>query len=485
MAAALGRALQDLSEEATCSICLDYFKDPVITECGHNFCRACLTHCWEGSEGEKVSCPQCRVKVRRNLIPNRQLANFVEIAKGLRFQGETITEGKGAACGKHQEPLKLFCKDDEALICVVCDKSKEHREHQVVPLEEAAQNYKDQTCTVIELLKFSREKIASKKEENEKDSQDLLKCIEAEEEATTGVFRQLHQFLEEQEKLLLAQMKELKEEIARERDELQVEFSTGLATLDGLIQETEESYQKPPYEYLKDLRKSLMRHVEPMESVVPEERQFSPSLKWKTWEFSDINPFLQGIMKQFKDMFVSGLQPQKANVTLDPDTAHPRIKLTNSHKTMRIGFEGKDLPPNPKRFDHYLFALGREEFKEGRHFWEVTVSRSEDWAVGVARSSVRRKGRFACGPEEGFWVVGHCEGEHTIPGFIYVSEVKTIRVSLNHPGKRLAFYNGKTGDLLCVFSAPLFSGEPVRPFFYLGEKGGCFSSFKTELTLAP
>lgn len=41
-------------------------------------------------------------------------------------------------CEKHKEPLKLFCKKDKILICVVCDKSKEHRDHSVIPAEEVA-----------------------------------------------------------------------------------------------------------------------------------------------------------------------------------------------------------------------------------------------------------------------------------------------------------------------------------------------------------
>uniref|UniRef100_A0A670HQ07 RING-type domain-containing protein n=1 Tax=Podarcis muralis TaxID=64176 RepID=A0A670HQ07_PODMU len=41
--AAAGGHIQNLRDESTCSICLDYFKDPVtIPECGHNFCRSCL-----------------------------------------------------------------------------------------------------------------------------------------------------------------------------------------------------------------------------------------------------------------------------------------------------------------------------------------------------------------------------------------------------------------------------------------------------------
>lgn len=43
--------------------------------------------------------------------------------------------------------------------------------------------------------------------------------------------------------------------------------------------------------------------------------------------------------------------------------------------------------------------LGREGFTAGRHFWEVTVGGEGDWAVGVARKSVRRKGEFGLSPE--------------------------------------------------------------------------------------
>ncbi|XP_032066239.1 zinc finger protein RFP-like [Thamnophis elegans] len=67
--------LQDLLEEATCSICLDFFQDPVlIPECGHNFCLGCLTRSWGASESE-ASCPQCRQPFApRSVFANRQLA---------------------------------------------------------------------------------------------------------------------------------------------------------------------------------------------------------------------------------------------------------------------------------------------------------------------------------------------------------------------------------------------------------------------------
>uniref|UniRef100_A0A4W3GTG5 RING-type domain-containing protein n=1 Tax=Callorhinchus milii TaxID=7868 RepID=A0A4W3GTG5_CALMI len=53
--------VQRLNEELNCPICLDFYNDPVSLECGHNFCRSCITRSWE-TQGENI-CPECR-KVR-------------------------------------------------------------------------------------------------------------------------------------------------------------------------------------------------------------------------------------------------------------------------------------------------------------------------------------------------------------------------------------------------------------------------------------
>uniref|UniRef100_A0A670HZG8 Uncharacterized protein n=1 Tax=Podarcis muralis TaxID=64176 RepID=A0A670HZG8_PODMU len=222
--AASGGAVQDLCEEATCSICLECFRDPVIIpECGHNFCRACLIQCWEKSEGE-ASCPLCREIIQhRTLIPNRPLG----------------AEGKGRVCEKHQEPLKLFCKEEEAPICVVCHVSKEHKGHEVIPLEEALQEYKVGNLS------------GEKKSWNLKQMQKRKAKTCAEREKMVAEFRRLHQFLEEQEKLLLAQMAEVEKEIAAKREERLARLSRELSSLDSLIREMEEKLQEPESELLQ------------------------------------------------------------------------------------------------------------------------------------------------------------------------------------------------------------------------------------------
>lgn len=62
-------------------------------------------------------------------------------SEGLHLQAIEGLAGE-ALCEKHREPLKVFCWEDCALICLVCDKSKKHRAHLVLPVEEAAQDYR-------------------------------------------------------------------------------------------------------------------------------------------------------------------------------------------------------------------------------------------------------------------------------------------------------------------------------------------------------
>ncbi|XP_077778815.1 zinc finger protein RFP-like [Podarcis muralis] len=474
MAASEG-PVRDLCEEATCPICLEYFRDPVIIhECGHNFCRSCLVQCWEKSEGE-ASCPQCRETVEQSSITrNQQLANFVEIIKKFsHLGGKEEGEGKGRVCEKHQEPLKLFCKEDQSPICVVCDRSKEHKSHEVVPLEEASQEYKDQINSCLDNVRKEREKILVFKADTEKESQDLLKQTGAEREKMVAEFRRLHQFLEEQEKRILAQMAEVEKEIAAQREEHLARLSRELSSLDSLIREMEEKLQEPASELLQDIG-SFLRRSQEKENLEDPPVAFPPALKWRIWDFCDINPFLEGVMKKFRDTAENGLQLRQEKVTLDPDTANPWLILSEDRKSVRDGEVRQDLPDNPERFDTHGCVLGCEGFTAGRHFWEVIVGREEGWGVGVARKSVKRKGKFYFGPTEGIWGLGKWDKLNLFcyphEDFVPSEEPKRIRVTLNCEGGQVCFFDADTADLLRSYSAASFSGETLQPFFSVNKK---------------
>ncbi|XP_044837367.1 butyrophilin subfamily 1 member A1-like [Mauremys mutica] len=119
-------------------------------------------------------------------------------------------------------------------------------------------------------------------------------------------------------------------------------------------------------------------------------------------------------LRKFKDTLPSALESKRegsigafrqAHVTLDPNTAHPQLVLSEDRKSVRRRDTQQNLPNNPERFDCWACVLGCEGFTSGRHCWEVEMVDGGGWAVGVARESVGRKGWIRHSPEVGIWAV--------------------------------------------------------------------------------
>ncbi|XP_062978292.1 zinc finger protein RFP-like isoform X2 [Elgaria multicarinata webbii] len=255
-------AAEKLREEATCSICLEYFKEPVSLDCGHNFCHACIIQCW-GSFGS-YACPECREATpKRNFRTNRSLKNVVELVKTLTLEAAEAPRGEKGVCKKHQEPLKLFCRNDETPICVICRESRDHQSHVVHPIEEAAQDYKEQIQTELQKLKRKREKFEEKQLEGQATIKEHLKKIEVECNATVSEFEKLHQFEQEQKHLFLGKLKELKKAMENEQASKAANLSEEIGRLNTLIGEMEERWQQPGSEFLQDIKGFLRKDTTP------------------------------------------------------------------------------------------------------------------------------------------------------------------------------------------------------------------------------
>uniref|UniRef100_A0A8C3F5N9 Butyrophilin subfamily 1 member A1-like n=1 Tax=Chrysemys picta bellii TaxID=8478 RepID=A0A8C3F5N9_CHRPI len=159
-----------------------------------------------------------------------------------------------------------------------------------------------------------------------------------------------------------------------------------------------------------------------------------------------------------------------ANVTLDPDTAHPHLVLSDGQKSVKWEDTEQDLPDDPERFDTARCVLGCEGFTSGRYCWEVEVGDGQYWAMGVARESVRRKGRIRLSPEEGIWAVGRCGGQFQaltspVTPLSLSRAPSRIRVCLDCDWGQVTFIDA--GDEAPIFTFPPGSipGERIRPWF--------------------
>ncbi|XP_064330076.1 butyrophilin subfamily 1 member A1-like isoform X2 [Phalacrocorax carbo] len=166
---------------------------------------------------------------------------------------------------------------------------------------------------------------------------------------------------------------------------------------------------------------------------------------------------------------------EEVHVTLDADTAHPLLILSDGGKSVRWGVTWQEVPDNPERYDYWCCVLGQEGFTSGRYFWDVDVGKEEGglWALGVAKESTERKGEINVGPRNGIWGIRHYNGEYwalTSPYHTLLSVSKRpqrIRVTLDTEAQKVAFFNADNKDLLYTFPMGPLSGEKIHPWFWV------------------
>nr|XP_020633188.1 zinc finger protein RFP-like isoform X2 [Pogona vitticeps] len=445
-----------LHDEATCSICLDYFQEPMmIVECGHNFCRACLAD-YEANEAGRdgLQCPQCRgAFAHHHLRPNRHLGNMVDVIRRLNRQrlgkaGEEASRAASQVCEKHQEAVQLFCQEDRAFLCLVCRESRAHKAHAVLPVDEAAQEYKDQLQGFLTTLTTERGEIL--KEEW---------CNQDEVQQMKNIGDLLSRCKREVSETAKADLKRRAESVI----EKLAHVSTKLNELAGSSRGQSPHPRGRSRETAASPSVNTSQHGQafatvpsvfcPYSVVVahPQQQQRGNRKKWK-----------------------------KENVLLDPETAHPRYIISDDCKRVDWGDVRQDFFYNPKRFQYARCVLGTRGFKSGKHYWTIDVQDGHHWAVGVARESVERDVVLSFEPDEGIWAMArYCDQYKAMtspPTILELDDEPTeIQVSLNCDAGTVTFYDAEDLTRLYKFECVDFEGEKVFPFFRISDSSTSLS----------
>ncbi|XP_072570781.1 E3 ubiquitin-protein ligase TRIM69 isoform X3 [Paramormyrops kingsleyae] len=482
-----GRA-QRLSKDLTCSICLDLFKKPVSLPCDHTFCRACIAGFWSRpprlgqdqaqDQGQNpnsnqcgvtvASCPQCReVFPSQSCRPNRIVASIVEsYCQGLE-EGESLGTGRAAAeampqCARHQEDLKLFCEDDQELVCLVCGVSQEHKSHTLVCIQEAQQRCKTTLSNSISALRTELSTALECEREIEEEVKKLKDHTADLKQRIEAQFSDLHQFLYQEEKMLQVKLKtEERRELIR-LDEHRAVLNVEISQLRRSLAEIEDRLkERDPYQLLKNA-KALLQSRQPVKFERPPltppnlcEGRFAGPLQYRVWKS------LKGI-----------LYPAPAAITFNSSTANPWLSLSPSLTCVRYQTFHAGMQDNPQRFNAALSLLGSQGFTHGRHYWEIEVYSSTVWTVGVARESVPRKGVIKALPSNGFWTISLSYGVQymagTSPPTVLSLEEPLSRIGVYLDFKRglVSFYNAESMAHLYTFHETFT--ETLFPYFNLG-----------------
>ncbi|KAM5194233.1 E3 ubiquitin/ISG15 ligase TRIM25-like [Mantella aurantiaca] len=493
-------ASADLGKELECSVCLDYYTDPVILECGHNFCRDCIGRVLDTQERSGgYSCPECKQRfvrrpaLQRNLKLRNIAETFLSAQPDEEYTGvsctycihtpvpavksclmceaslcdnhlkvhskspehvfcDPTTSLEDRKCSVHKKILEYYCTEDSACICVSCRLDGEHRGHQVETLDEASDMRKKKLRNVVQRLRTETEETERRVQSLQERRRKVQGKAAEETQRVTALFRDLRRRLEDLEKRVLSEISGQAERISLSLSDIiqqleikKDELSRKMRHIEGLCNMTDP---------LTVLQESHTGDLCDTEDGDDEDRERHDKLLHDGGDLdvamisltlhtglSDI-PGGPNIGAVQKTLGVSGV----TDILLDVSTACNYLHISDDRKTVSSS-DSQNRPETPERFE-YPQVISCQRFSSGRHYWEVEVGESEDWTVGMCYPSIDRRGnKSAIEWNKKSWCLEWWRGNqysvtHNKKKIRLPCDVSSnrVRIDLNYEAGRISFY---------------------------------------------
>ncbi|XP_051894370.1 E3 ubiquitin-protein ligase TRIM39-like [Pristis pectinata] len=535
----------DIRNQFSCSICLDTFKDPVTTECEHDFCRPCITEYWDREETS--ICPLCRQYSSGSLRTNRTLACVVEILQSKKGNSSEETDSGGDnnfgflllvilifvivllwslspdasslglypkdydMCSQHKEKLKLFCEDDQELICLICRDSNKHKNHRVSPINEAARYYKllidciqqlelqldslrsihdtdsirdrrfngvvtpkdqaagswQELATTLESLKMTHIHHQVMKSNYEENLTLLMNEVSLTEQRIGKLFVRLHEFLRMEEESIVQDLHNDAWQRFTVLEEIIMQLAFESTALSDTIQAvSEDLFQEDAILFLMKLKTTQER----VQMAISDPREVSVKMDGTKYKFL--------MMYNSWKKMVNEIGFNTVPLSLDAETAHRDLLIFNNMTNVMYSHGLKKPPDTSSRFSVHPFVLAQQGLSSGIHYWEIFVGCKTDWILGVTKESVERKTPISLTPQDGLWTLEKRNKHYVanaVPRVVIFSRLKSqkIGIYLDYEGGQVSFYNADYMNLMYTFKdtftetlyplfSPGFSFTPLR-----------------------
>ncbi|XP_073779681.1 E3 ubiquitin-protein ligase TRIM39-like [Danio rerio] len=504
--------LTTLSEELQCSICLDAFTDPVSTPCGHNFCKSCLNQCWNNSQ--TYNCPLCKetfnkkpelkinttlrqlVQVFKQNVPEKTSEVLCDICDSVKKKAlkicllcqnsycqthldlhqkvtnlkhkliDPVLNLENYICQKHEKPLELFCKDDQTCVCLLCAVTN-HRNHNTVAVEEESGVRRSQMMEMhADLQQMIHDRM--KKIQDIKHSALLKKETSEKEKAeSTELFADLMSCIERCQSELLEMMEQKQKAAEKQAEELINDLEQEITELKRREAELEQISHTEDHLHLLQIYPELSKppHTSSWTQISISDTQLSVETLRKTLlQLHDTLDY------KLSTSVLKKMQQHLVDVTLDPDTAHPDLIISDNEKQVTDGDIELELLDNPGRFDTCPCVLAKEGFNSGRFYFEVQVKEKTDWNLGVVRESIKRKGEITAAPEKGYWIIVLGNGNQYLAidsssvSLSLSMKPRVVGVFVDYEEGLVSFYDVESGSHIYSFTGQTFT-EKLFPFF--------------------
>ncbi|XP_042347566.1 SPRY domain-containing protein 4 [Plectropomus leopardus] len=157
---------------------------------------------------------------------------------------------------------------------------------------------------------------------------------------------------------------------------------------------------------------------------------------------------------------------------LDERTAHSSLDLFKKNTAViyrMLGLDPSHVQDNPERFRDWAVVFGDERISSGRHYWEVTVKKSQEFRLGVAEALMSRED--CVGTNSSSWVFGYAQrkwfamtGNKVVPVTL-VGRPDRIGILLDYDAGLLGLVDIEKAKIIHTIKAPFKT--PLCPAFGL------------------
>ncbi|KAM6961579.1 E3 ubiquitin-protein ligase TRIM21-like [Tautogolabrus adspersus] len=414
-------------------------------------------------------------------------------------------------CKKHNKAFEFFCHGDQVCVCFMCLKD-DHAMHKAVPLEREITERKSRLDDVAAEIKTmenaksrSIKEIKCKEDQSKKQSQkemedideaftDMILSLRRRQLELVDLIKEKQEVAEKQAKNHLTKMEQEVAELRKRRSEIEELLQTKdnlqlLRSRSSLDFPVEHGNQFDPISLFNASLTPQISHISQQSYVVmvrkavaQMEKSFSNEMETLKHEvrLSDGSeettppgekPVSDGFIKEVwnppQDKLMMIRQCNAVDVTLDAYTAHSSLVVSGDGKQLRVRDGGLHLHALfGHRFLHHQFVLGKDGFSSGRFYFEVRVSGSNCWILGVVKESINMELFSAPSPEDGNWTFA---GLNTLP--------QTVGVFVDHEKGEVSFYDVDTRTQIYSYTGCNFTETiPTLKTFLYSMAGTCVSN---------
>lgn len=507
-----------INEELICAVCRDVFVEPVTLPCGHNYCNECVNQLKKSALGTAArgrshyTCPLClapcetEIELKRNVVLHniiekiyqQQLQSganvFCSVCKGQQRApaektcvscGESYcslhimphlenkfflqhvlvspTTETNRLCRDHGKELELYCKTDSTPLCVYCmlpSETKHLAGHDVVKLAEARHIVKEECLDKLGNIKENLSQVQRSLQKLDETASCSKDALEKQQQGYIGFLKKVKLFIDIEEKawekrFSVAKLQEssLIKYKAEKLEQLQTKLQEAVSAMEKALS------NQDPVTLLQLLKNVAWNDLYQKGFCTPKIQEIMKGLTAEPDGSKRRIPLFNSLRGTFSD----------EEITLDPKTAHPQLKINNELNAVVATREQSTEEPDCERSSSWFCVLGAGAFSTGLHCWEVTVRGLPSWAVGVAYRSISRDPPDSkLGSNDKAWALSYSKSrqhfcaQHNLLMYSF-SVNKTpdkIGLFLDNDSGVLSFYDADLLECLytfyCSFKAPVY-----------------------------